>query len=54
MLNDATGQLRELYQEAKVLIDLRGKLFVFLEPPHTETWTVAMRCILKPILSHGK
>ena len=29
------------------MIDLRGKLLVFLEPPHTETWI-----ILKPILSH--
>lgn len=30
-----------------VLIDLTGKLFVFLEPPHPDTWS-----ILKPILSH--
>jgi hypothetical protein len=42
-------KLNELYQEAKVLIDLRGKLFVFLEPPHPETWN-----ILKPILSHDR
>ncbi|MGB8033299.1 MAG: hypothetical protein WCF03_05705, partial [Nitrososphaeraceae archaeon] len=40
-------QLNQLYQEAKVLIDLRGKLLVFLEPPHKDTWP-----ILKPILSH--
>ena len=33
--------------KCKVLIDLRGKLWVFLEPPHHETWA-----ILKPILSH--
>jgi hypothetical protein len=32
-----------------VLIDLSAKLFVFLEPPHPETWN-----ILKPILSHDK
>ena len=40
-------QLSQLYNEAKVLIDLRGKLWVFLEPPARETWA-----ILKPILSH--
>jgi hypothetical protein len=44
---DLKQQLSQLYNEAKVLIDLRGKLWVFLEPPHHETWT-----ILKPILSH--
>ena len=44
---DLQEQLNKLYSEAKVLIDLRGKLWVFLEPPHHETWT-----ILKPILSH--
>jgi len=44
---DVEQQLRQLLDEAKVLIDLRGKLWVFLEPPHTETWA-----ILKPILSH--
>ena len=41
--------LNELYQEAKILIDLRGKLFVFLELPHPDTWN-----ILKPILSHDR
>lgn len=44
---DLEQELSHLYSEAKVLIDLRGKLWVFLEPPHSETWT-----ILKPILSH--
>jgi hypothetical protein len=44
---DLKQQLSQLYNEAKVLIDLRGKLWVFLEPPHRETWA-----ILKPILSH--
>ena len=42
---DLKQQLSQLYNEAKVLIDLRGKLWVFLEPPHHETWA-----ILKPIL----
>lgn len=40
-------QLEQLYLEAKVLIDLRDKILVFLEPPHVDTWS-----ILKPILSH--
>jgi hypothetical protein len=44
---DLEEQLRQLYNEAKVLIDLRGRLWVFLEPPHRDTWA-----ILKPILSH--
>jgi hypothetical protein len=44
---DLEQQLSQLYDEVKVLIDLRGQLLVFLEPPHRETWT-----ILKPILSH--
>jgi hypothetical protein len=44
---DLEQQLSHLYDEAKVPIDLRGRLWVFLEPPHSETWT-----ILKPILSH--
>jgi hypothetical protein len=44
---DLKQQLNQIYNEAKVLIDLRGKLWVFLEPPHHETWA-----ILKPILSH--
>jgi len=44
---DLQEQLRHLYQEAKVMIELTGKLLVFLEPPHPDTWS-----ILKPILSH--
>ncbi|MGA9153560.1 MAG: hypothetical protein WBZ36_23520, partial [Candidatus Nitrosopolaris sp.] len=46
---DSKQQLSQLYNEAKVLIDLRGKLWVFLEPPHHEMWT-----ILKPILSYDR
>ena len=46
---DLKEQLWRSYQESKILIDLRGKLFVFLEPPHPDTWA-----ILKPILSHDK
>lgn len=40
-------QLRQLYENSKVLIDLSSKILVFLEPPHHELWS-----ILKPILSH--
>jgi len=40
-------EIEELYKDAKTLIDLRGKILVFLEPPHKEVWE-----ILKPILSH--
>jgi hypothetical protein len=36
-----------LYKDAKTLIDLRGKILVFLEPPKKDVWD-----ILKPILSH--
>jgi hypothetical protein len=28
-------QLEELYENARTLIDLRGKILVFLEPPRT-------------------
>ena len=41
------GEISSLLQHAKTLIDLRGKILVFLEPPHRELWN-----ILKPILSH--
>ncbi len=41
--------LRKLFSDAKMRIDLRGKLLIFLEPPHKQTWD-----ILKPILSHDK
>jgi hypothetical protein len=40
-------QLKRLYADAKVLINLQGKVLVFLEPPENGTWD-----ILKPILSH--
>lgn len=45
--NDLNQQLKEIHKNSKVLIDLSGKVLVFLEPPHKETWD-----ILKPILSH--
>ncbi|MGD1836849.1 MAG: hypothetical protein ACPKPY_02170 [Nitrososphaeraceae archaeon] len=38
-----------LYENSKTLIDLTGKILVFLEPPHHELWN-----LLKPILSHDK
>lgn len=44
---DLEEQLRQLSDEAKVVIDLRGQLWVFLEPPEKKIWD-----ILKPILSH--
>lgn len=40
-------QLEQLTDGAKMLIDLRGKLWVFFEPPDPQMWD-----ILKPILSH--
>ena len=40
-------EIQELFEDAKTLIDLRGKILVFLEPPQKEVWD-----ILKPILSH--
>src|SRR2546428_11961683 len=40
-------QKQELLENCKYLIDLRGKILVFLEPPTSELWTM-----LKPILSH--
>ena len=42
-------EIKNLYQNSKTLIDLRGKILVFLEPPHHELWS-----LLKPILSHDK
>lgn len=41
------NQLAEILKNAKILIDLTNKIFLFIEPPHPETWN-----ILKPILSH--
>ncbi len=40
-------QIKELTEDSKTLIDLNGKILVFLEPPQKELWNV-----LKPILSH--
>jgi hypothetical protein len=40
-------ELDSLLQKAKLLIDLQGKILLFLEPPHPEVWN-----IIKPILSH--
>jgi hypothetical protein len=42
-------QLHQLYDEAKILIDLTGKLFLFLERPHEDTWN-----IFKTTLSHDR
>jgi hypothetical protein len=44
---DLKDQLAQLTEGAKIMIDLRGKLWVFFEPPHLDMWN-----ILKPILSH--
>jgi hypothetical protein len=41
------GELSRLYQTGKWLIDLHGKILVFLEPPHPDVWE-----IIKSILSH--
>jgi hypothetical protein len=40
-------EIEKLYKDARTLIDLRGKILVFLEPPKKDVWD-----ILKPILSH--
>ena len=40
-------KIEKLYKDAKTLIDLTGKILVFLEPPKKDVWD-----ILKPILSH--
>jgi hypothetical protein len=40
-------QLESLFEKARTLIELRGKILVFLEPPEHELWN-----LLKPILSH--
>jgi hypothetical protein len=42
-------KLENLLANARPLIDLRGKIYVFLEPPHPELWI-----IIKPIMSHDK
>ena len=33
-------EIEELYEDAKTLIDLRGKILVFLEPPQKEVWDI--------------
>ncbi len=52
-INDEIQNIREdiqkLFENSKTLIDLRGKILVFLEPPKQELWD-----LLKPILSHDK
>jgi hypothetical protein len=40
-------QLEKLRDNARPFIDLRGKIYVFLEPPSPELWN-----IIKPIMSH--
>ena len=40
-------QLQNLKDNARPLIDLRDKIYVFLEPPRPELWN-----IIKPIMSH--
>jgi hypothetical protein len=40
-------RLQNLFDNARPLIDLRGKIYVFLEPPSPELWN-----IIKPIMSH--
>jgi len=42
-------QLSELLENSKRLIDLNGRIILFLEPPHPELWDK-----IKPILSHDK
>jgi hypothetical protein len=41
--------VRKMFENSKTLIDLSGKILVFLEPPQHELWN-----LLKPILSHDK
>lgn len=42
-------ELQNIWKESKKLIDLTGKIMLFLDSPHTELWDR-----LKPILSHDK
>ena len=44
---DLKSQLEELKSNACLLIDLRKKVYVFLEPPDPDLWA-----IIKPIMSH--
>jgi hypothetical protein len=40
-------KLEKLYENSKYIIDLHGKILVFLESPHPEVWN-----IIKSVLSH--
>lgn len=44
---DLKSELEEIKSNACMLIDLRKKVYVFLEPPHLDLWA-----IIKPIMSH--
>jgi bifunctional DNA primase/polymerase-like protein len=41
------NKLDDLKANSRLLIDLRGKIYVFLEPPSVELWN-----LIKPIMSH--
>jgi hypothetical protein len=41
------NELDDLKANSRLLIDLRGKIYVFLEPPSVELWN-----LIKPIMSH--
>jgi hypothetical protein len=46
-VEELKDELEKSLRESKYLIDLHGKILVFLEPPHPDIWN-----ILKPIISH--
>lgn len=46
-VEELRDELEKILRESKYLIDLHGRILVFLEPPHPEVWN-----ILKPIISH--
>jgi hypothetical protein len=46
-LEELEDQLQKLYDNSRYIIDLHGKILIFLESPHPDVWN-----ILKPILSH--
>lgn len=46
-LEELEDDLEKLYDNSRYIIDLHGRILVFLEPPHPEVWA-----ILKPMLSH--
>ena len=47
--NNIMEEIQECFENAKTLIDLSGKILVFLEPPKRDLWD-----LLKPILSHDQ